>query len=897
MRIQFNIHYYTVWGQTLHIVGSCPALGNSEEVMAPQMSYVSNGCWQYEIELPDDVGELTYRYFLRTEAGVLCREWVRGHVLTVVEGVSFYQAYDFWLNTPKDLPFYSSAFTKSLFAHHEPSAKWIKYDRSVLISVFAPYVERGKYLALAGGQEVLGNWNPEFSLKMYSRGHALWTAVLNADKLQFPLVYKFVIKDEANLSYCLWEEGENRCLELPSKGDAAHVSGLFFRYPANRRLWKGAGTVIPVFSLRSERSYGVGDLGDLFLLTDWAKATGQCLIQVLPMNDTRMTQTWIDSYPYSAMSIYALHPMYINLDRLGTLEDVDRRRFYEESRCVLNAKETVDYVEVVRVKMAYCREFVEQEGIQTLTANDEFRRFFEKNKFWLVPYAAYCYLRDRYNTADFSEWEHFSVFDSAEISRLTASDSAGYPEILFSYYLQFVLDKQFREVTQYARSKGVVLKGDLPIGVNRHSVEVWTEPNYFNLNGQSGAPPDDFSVLGQNWLFPTYRWENMRKDGYGWWKKRFAKMNDFFDCFRVDHILGFFRIWEIPEDYVQGLCGHFNPSLPLSADEIERAGLHFDEKRFISPRIDRQYLPELFGDDADEVRETFLAQSSSHHFVLKPFCDTQRKIEYLFSGKTDEKSFRIQQGLYAIANEVLFLKDPERKELYHPRISASQSFLYRELNPEEKRAFDILYEDYFYHRHNAFWKEQALKKLIPLMDSTEMLVCAEDLGMIPASVPEVMEQLQLLSLEIERMPKAFGIEFAELASLPYRSVCTTSTHDMSPLRSWWKEDRAKTQRYYNMVLKRGGEAPEECTGELAEQILFNHLNAPSMLAIIPLQDWLAIDDALKRTDERAERINVPAQTNHYWCYRMHLTLEELIQAKVFNTKIRNLINHSTRNQE
>ena len=897
MKIVFTINYNTSWGQSLAVVGSIPELGQWEEAIAPDMLFLGDGIWQYEIDIPDHVRNVDYYYLIKTEGQESKREWSRGHSLKLNGCKGCYRLYDTWLNTPADLPFYSSAFTNAVFAHSKSPAENENSREKLTISVFAPRVTKQQYVAFTGNCDGVGNWMPERAVRMSPDEGAVWRVTVDASDLVFPLSYKFILCDKEAPERCVWEEGDDRIMAYPfltNGGECACFSGLFFRYGNNLMQWKGTGTVIPVFSLRSERSYGVGDLGDLRLMIDWVEKTGQNLIQVLPMNDTRMTQTWLDSYPYSAMSIYALHPMYINLDGMGELMDEERRRHYQLCQHELNAKNEIDYESVVETKLAYCREYVEQEGLSRLMDDEDYQRFYEHNSSWLIPYGAYCYLTGLYKTADFTQWGQYAAYDKPAIKKLSSPQHPAYPIIAFNYYLQYVLDRQFREVTDYARAKGIVLKGDLPIGVNRLSAEVWTEPGYFNLNGQSGAPPDDFSANGQNWLFPTYRWDVMEKDDYAWWRKRFAKMNDYFDCFRIDHILGFFRIWEIPQAYVQGLCGHFNPALPLSVEEIEMTGIRFDEKRFTSPRISHDFLPDLFGEYVDEVLGSYLAQSSSRHFVLKPFCDTQRKIEKLFAGKKDDKARKIMFGLYAIANEVLFLKDPHEEDKYHPRISAFASRLYLELNNDEKRAFDRLYDDFYYHRHNEFWKDQAFRKLIPLVNSTEMLVCGEDLGMIPATVPEVMNKLQLLSLEIERMPKTFGVEFADLTSLPYYSVCTTSTHDMSPVRSWWKEDRPKTQRYYNTVLNRHGEAPYECSGELATQIISNHLSSPAMWVIIPWQDWLATDDELKRQDADAERINVPAQTNYYWRYRMHLTLEELLNADSLNTRINSLIKESNR---
>ncbi|WP_303228015.1 4-alpha-glucanotransferase, partial [Parabacteroides goldsteinii] len=711
---------------------------------------------------------------------------------------------------------------------------------------------------------------------------------LDANDIIYPLEYKFLVYDNDKHQPLYWEEDENRKLDLPPQdfGETVVVSGLSFR--DNLPLWRCAGTVIPVFSLRSEQGFGVGDLGDLRMLVDWAKKTRQRIIQVLPMNDTTMSHTRSDSYPYSAISVYALHPMYISLPLMGELKDADRAAFYKAKQEELNAKDFVDYEAAVGYKLAYCREFFSQEG-KAILSSPEYREFFEQSQSWLMPYAAYSYLREKYQTSDFTKWDKNAIYNKSQIRELCSEDSDAYPEISFYYFLQYILHTQFKSVSDYARKNGIVLKGDLPIGVNRTSIDAWTEPQYFNMNGQAGAPPDDFSVNGQNWGFPTYNWDIMEKDHFSWWKKRFHKLSDYFDCFRIDHILGFFRIWEVPLDYIQGLCGHFNPALPFTREEIEQYGLTFNEARFTTPHINRKFLSELFGDLAEEVEGTYLAQSSSNHFVLKSFCDTQRKIEAIFGGKTDEVSLRIKDGLFAIANEVLFLRDPQEKEKFHPRISASHSYIYSELNTSEKYAFDQLYWDFFYHRHNDFWKAQAFKRLTPLVGSTNMLVCGEDLGMIPESVPDVMNKLQILSLEIERMPKTPQREFSDLFSLPYNSVCTTSTHDMSPLRNWWKEDREKIQRYYNNVLHYEGQAPGECSSEIAVRIITNHLATNSMLTIIPLQDWFAIDDTVKRKDIEAERINVPANSNHYWCYRMHIPLERLLMKDEFNDKVAQLI--------
>lgn len=894
MIVSFTINYYTQPGEQLCITGSIPALGLWETTQAKAMYAVGDGNWRLEIMLPDQEQTIEYKYLVRTDLGIHGEEWEENHQVHLDNRSNRYTLFDYWQMDPDYIAFYSSAFTKSVFAHPFGSLpNPLSSNKKLTIRVYAPRVESHEYVAISGNQGIVGNWQPARAVRMDSSSFPVWTIQLDANQIIYPLEYKFLIGNQEQPESWYWESGTNRFLFLPLQqtDEEIIVSDLYLR--DNRALWRGAGTVIPVFSLRSENSFGIGDLRDLRLMVDWIKKTNQRIIQILPVNDTTMTYTWTDSYPYSSISIYALHPIYISLKELGRLTNSEKEAFFIQKQIELNEQEALDYEEVIRHKLAYCKAYFEQEK-KEIIQDPDFNTFIEQNKSWLVPYATFCYFRDTYHTPDFNQWGEFAIYNKTVAAQLCQQGSEAYPDILFTFYLQYILHSQFKSVSDYASVHGVVLKGDLPIGINRTSVEAWIEPEYFNMNGQAGAPPDNFSVVGQNWMFPTYNWDIMEQDGYSWWKKCFHKLQDYFDCFRIDHILGFFRIWEIPLEYVQGLCGHFNPALPLSREEIESYGLSFDETCMTTPRVHKDHVQELFGNLTGEVTDSYLAQFTSDYYILKPFCDTQRKIEAIFRNKTDDFSFILRNGLFAIANEVLFLKDPYQTDKFHPRISVSHSYLYRNLSKNDRMALDRLYEDFFYHRHNEFWKETALKRLTPLVDSTDILVCGEDLGMIPQSVPEVMNQLQILSLEIERMPKAPYREFTDMAHLPYLSVCTTSTHDMSPLRNWWKEDSGKTQRYYNEVLQREGKAPEECTEEIATQIISNHLHTPSMLTIIPIQDWFATYDLIKNKKIEAERINVPANPKHYWRYRMHVPLEKLIETEDFNQKIRLLIKQSGR---
>jgi 4-alpha-glucanotransferase len=856
MRIKFNINFNTFWGQTICITGSSPELGNWNPAAVKEMNYTGAGNWTLELDLPDKFVHLEYRYLLKSDDQLILEEWDKNHSLTIVHTQSSYHLLDYWQNRPQNPALYSSAFTQCWFAHPcDFPAKANTSNRKIILKVLAPSVAKNERLAMVGNQDIMGNWDPDKALIPACENFPEWEVELNPGDIHYPIEYKFCIISREMIR---WEKGDNRTLILPDpeENQTLIISGLQFREEESQ--WKGAGLAIPVFALRTQNSFGIGDFGDLHRMIDWAKETNQKIIQILPINDTTITHHWQDSYPYNAISIYALHPLYLDLNAMGTLKNSERQAFYQAKQKEINRLSTVDYETVDRLKWDFFREIFQQEGHEVLTSQ-EFTAFFEENKDWLIPYAAFSASRDRYPAPD------------------------------LYYYIQFHARQQMTKVRNYARHHGIVLKGDIPIGISRESVEALTEPGYFNMNFQAGAPPDDFSVTGQNWGFPTYNWNAMEADDYYWWKKRFRQLADYFDAYRIDHILGFFRIWQIPATSVEGLLGYFSPALPFSIEEIENAGLQFRGEGFTQAHINEKFLPELFGEYVSEVIQLYLDRRDADHFALKKKVDTQRKIQACFKDKEDEKSRLICAGLFAICNEVLFIEDSIQRNGYHPRISASTSYIYQELSHSDQYAFDYLYWNYFYQRHNEFWKKEAFKHLTPLVNATGMLACGEDLGMIPHTVPEVMQKLQILSLEIERMPKAPDREFTDLNHAPYLSVCTTSTHDMTTIRGWWKEDKEKTQRYYNKVLKKEGEAPGECTPEICKEIIRNHLAASSMLTIIPLQDWLAIDESLCNPDIDAERINVPANPRHYWRYRMHLSIEELLQAEKLNAAIRELI--------
>lgn len=889
MTVSFNIEYRTSWGEEVRIAGLLP-----ESI---PMHTTDGIYWtaDVELEVPKEGMTINYSYQIEQNQIIIRKEWDSFPRRLFLSGNSKkkYQIKDCWKNIPEQLYYYSSAFTEALLAHPDRAEIPPCHRKGLVIKAYAPRINKDYCLAICGNQKALGNWDPDKAIPMSDANFPEWQIELDASKLKFPLEYKFILYHKEEKKADCWENNPNRYLADPElkTNETLVISDryAYFDIP----VWKGAGIAIPVFSLKSENSFGVGDFGDLKRMIDWAVSTQQKVIQILPINDTTMTHAWTDSYPYNSISIYAFHPMYADIKQMGTLKDKSAAAKFNKKQKELNGLPAMDYEAVNQTKWEYFRLIFKQEGEKVL-ASGEFGEFFNANKEWLQPYAVFSYLRDAFQTPNFREWPRHSVYNAQDIEKMCRPESVDYPHIALYYYIQFHLHLQLVAATKYAREHGVVLKGDIPIGISRNSVEAWTEPYYFNLNGQAGAPPDDFSVNGQNWGFPTYNWDVMEKDDYRWWMKRFQKMSEYFDAYRIDHILGFFRIWEIPMNAVHGLLGQFIPSIPMSREEIESYGLPFREE-YLIPYIHESFLGQVFGPHTDYVKQTFLLPAEAPGiYHMKPEFATQREVESFFAGKNDENSLWIRDGLYTLISDVLFVPDTKEKDKYHPRIGIQRDFIFRSLNEQEQNAFNKLYDQYYYHRHNDFWRQQAMKKLPQLTQSTRMLVCGEDLGMIPDCVSSVMNDLRILSLEIQRMPKNPMHEFGYLNEYPYRSVCTISTHDMSTLRGWWEEDYQQTQRYYNTMLGHYGTAPTIATPELCEEVVRNHLKSNSILCILSLQDWLSVDGKWRNPNVQEERINVPSNPRNYWRYRMHLTLEQLMKAEELNDKIRELIKYTGR---
>lgn len=899
MKIKFLIQYNLSMGRSIFISGAGKTLGEWNTLNALKMRYEGESVWSAELELPKAVSSIEYKYVECNEDGT-SPKWESGknRIVEIPSSIKYAELADSWQTKDNSaLVLETSAFKKVVFKRNVTGKKFatpeLKSSKAkiVVFEVATPKILPGHSVAVIGSSAELGEWDSDKAIPMTEVKPYAWRASVEVNG-KSNIEYKYAITEPKKRM--AFESGSNRSINLKDKKES-----IIFRrdqcFNYSNLEWKGAGLAIPVFSVRTHKSCGVGDFGDLKILVDWCKEVGINMLQLLPIDDTVSTHTWVDSYPYGGISVFAMHPMFINIEALGEIPLGISAKEFQEKKKALNALPVVDYEAVMKEKSIIYKKAYDYQKDKFL-ADPDYQAFFKKNEEWLAPYAAFSCLRDRYKTCDYSKWGPYAVYDKKKIDEFVSPQSNQYDDVAVHYFIQYHLHKQLLEASCYARAKGVFLKGDLPIGVIRNSVDAWVAPHLYNMDSQAGAPPDDYATDGQNWGFPTYNWDEMAKDNYKWWRSRLTHMSHYFDAYRIDHLLGFFRIWQMPYDAISGLLGSFYPALPVTKEEIIATGLPFDDKVLCNSLITKQIISTKFKGYEATIIKKYLREISPDRYALKEEFGTQRLIEENIKiapglNEKEKADFLVtKKALSDLLVDVLFIKD--KFGGYHPRIEVNKTESFKVLNDEiGKKVYD-LYLDYFYKRQEGIWREQAMIKLPALAKATDMLVCGEDLGMVPDCVPGVMEELGILSMKIQRMPKegAFGIP----QDYPYLSVCTPSCHDMSTIRGWWEEDRAKTQKYYNEVLQCDGEAPVSCEPWIVEKIIASHLYSPSMWAVFPIQDLLGIDSKLRRENPNDERINIPSNPKHYWKYRLHVCLEDLIKEKEFNKKLKSMIIQSGR---
>ncbi len=813
MKVTFAIRYHANEGEALYL--SLDEYYGSEinEHYDLALEEKEKGLWTITKDFFGDISSsLCYLYEVRsTESGEVLRR--EPHIfrrdINLWETEHLY-CQDFWIERPK----YSLLYRHPLFAYPEEGEwldeNYLPLDKSLMtiaFKAFLPYIGDEWAVFVMGEGEIFGNWQKERAIELNYRNRECWKGIVQCPKEFFKdrksLAFKFVLMNK-DRQEVIWEEGENRIIDcrLAERYDRIALDGQVPNFPDELlERHKFAGVVIPLFSLRSKRDAGIGDFGSLKLALEWAKKSKMRMLQLLPINDTTFYCDWRDSYPYNAISVQALHPIYADLNALAPIENKQKKKLFNDEIRRLHKLDYVDYPAVLALKEAYLRQSYEEQA-KTLQEDTYFQEFLERERYWLKPYVAFCLLRDKvYPQQMPKEWKGYEQYDEKVVDELF--NKFGQREWQYYAYVQYILSEQLG----YARQEiaDVHLKGDIPIGVAPHSVDVWAEPHLFNTDMSAGAPPDAFAENGQNWGFPTYNWARMKEDGYAWWQNRLGYLGNFFSAYRIDHILGFFRIWEVPRSEELALLGHFTPSLPLAQGYWEE---QFPNKFF------------------EEMKAEALVQ------------------------------------------------DPYQEACYHPRIAFEKSDAFRSWDKVEQERWLAIKQDYFYVRHNNLWRSVAKDRLEALLQQDYLLPCAEDLGMLSDAVPQVLNELGILSLDLERMPKTLAQgKWAKVQDLPYFSICTTSTHDMPSLRGWWQglSDEEK-ESYIKFVLEENPTLIED-KAKLFSAIIRNHLRASSMGVVLPLADWCSIVPKLSKQSPEEEQINHPDNPNQKWNYRMPFAID------------------------
>ncbi len=898
LKLSFHLKYKTHFGQIIYLYGDHPQLGNNQIDAAIPMVFLNDDYWVLHVDLnSNNQDKIEYHYFILNADGTKAFDAGNSQSISLSQiNNKEIVLIDSWNFTGyKENAFYTAPFDKVLLQKTIKETKPAPFEKTIthVFRVKAPLLDSDQTICILGESSIIGAWDSK-NVKCLNKieGEQFFEIALDVQKSNFPFVYKYGIYNTKSKTFIAFEEGNNRVVYEPVGKDKLVIVNDGFVH-LNSKQWKGTGVAIPVFSLRSKQSAGVGEFADIKQLVDWANQVGIKLIQILPINDTTATHSWMDSYPYAAISAFALHPIFIRIDDLFDKSQAALIKPFKSTIAALNNLPEVDYEGVMKLKWEAFRVAYKENGSATLSSKS-FKDYFELNKNWLVSYSVFSYLRDLHGTVDFNQWPTNAVYDEKAIQVLVKPSAKTYEAIAFFYFVQYQLHLQLLDATDYAHQHGVVVKGDIPIGVYRYGADAWQNRHLFHMDMQAGAPPDDFAIAGQNWGFPTYNWKEMAADGYAWWKSRFDQMKYYFDAFRIDHILGFFRIWSIPMHSVEGILGHFVPAIPVSINELNAKNIHIDHYRLTHPFINETVLFQQFGYDNELIKKEYLKSIGDGHYELLPAYSTQRQIETYFSiMPQDEWHAKIKQGLFNLITNVILIDD-EKPHHFHFRFNMETTSSFQHLDHATQYALKELYVDYFFKRQDNAWEKEAMEKLPMLKLSTDMLICGEDLGLVPSCVPNVMYQLGMLSLEVQRMPKANEKTFFHPNDAPYLSVVTPSSHDTSTVRGWWEEDRAKTQQFYNNELGQWGEAPLYCEAWILKLILLQHLYSPAMWAIFQLQCFLGVDESIRRNEPEEERINVPANSKHYWRYRMHINLEDLILSKSFNQSWKEAIQSSGR---
>jgi 4-alpha-glucanotransferase len=644
------------------------------------------------------------------------------------------------------------------------------------------------------------------------------------------------------------------------------------------------GVVVPVGALRTKNGIGVGEFSDLADFAVLCKKMRLKLIQILPVNDTGF-----ESSPYSSLTAFGLHPLYL---RIGELDEFSAADSPIKKR-VKAAKEKFDkykrfsHYEILKEKLEICRALynANKAEIEKSADGGKLAAWIEQNS-WVKVYAVYRRLKEANGQKSWKDWQEYHTVTPADIEKLW-KDKSLTEEHLFWVWLQQALDAQFSKAAKAIADAGIVLEGDLPILMNEDSCDVWAHPEIFVQELAAGAPPDMYSPGGQNWGFPIYNWEAQEKDDYAWWRRRLAIAGRYYKAYRIDHVLGFFRIWASSRsDYSSSsVLGRFVPYIPITSGDFKKLGFDKSRVRWVSqPHIPTEEIWNALRNSGGFSKDAEIAAAADKVFS-KALDRVNNEELWLFKKKIKGEKDIDKLGLHPSVKDYLSAKWHDRafieyeKGRFSPVWYIENSKAWMSFSKEEKAAMEDLLAKRKIKSEKA-WAAQGKKLLSILVESSHMLPCAEDLGAVPECVPKVLSKLKILGLRVVRWFREWGKEgqpYIPFEEYPELSVCTPAVHDSSTVREWWEKeaDQAQFSGFLGVP-----SLPKIYNPGTAKIILSKAASARSRYRVFQIQDILHLSSNWYSEDPAAERVNVPGTANDFnWTYRLPAAISEIAKDK------------------
>lgn len=664
---------------------------------------------------------------------------------------------------------------------------------------------------------------------------------------------------------------------------------------------KRTGIVVPISALYTKDCPSCGDFLALKDLADFCEKAGFSIVQLLPVNDTG-TQ----SSPYSGLSAFALHPLFIRINALPEFAAAMKgnKAFataYKAFEKEFGYKKRFDYDAVLGEKTKllhllfnYIEKKNSKDEAEANKLNKELAKFVRSNQ-WIIPYAVFKNIKDENMQASWKSWDESIQKLSYDQIKLKWQNKAKKSSHDFFVWCQLRASEQFKEGAESLRAKKIILKGDIPILMNEDSVDCWTYPEFFRQELRAGSPPDGGNPMGQNWGFPTYDWDRLEADEFTWWKDRIKTSAQYYDAFRIDHILGFFRIWASKENETTAYLGHTIPYADFTRKTLNELGFDDDRIKWISePHIPTGTIENITWnhDEATAVLEKVCDRVKTEElWTFKKEIDGDKEIYAMNFFEDEGKNNAVKNALAEKWRDRSLIQI--KKDRFIKVYAFENSTAWKTLSGEEQEKLRKLFEE-IEVKENKLWEKQATTTLSAIVHASDMIPCAEDLGVNLPVMPEVLKKLDILSLKVIRWTRQWekpGQPYIPFTDYPELSVATTSVHDSSTLRQWWNQEKDSVWAFINSVeCENKPDGNSAFTPEIAEFILRSLASCKSALLINPLQDYLFLEHSFYLENEDDERINIPGSVNTFnWTYRIPVTIEEMSGNKGLLNKIKTIV--------